>query len=255
MRHILISFFTLLIMLSSVNAQQSDTLNTIPADTWILSQINSFYRLRPNTSLKDIREKLEIGFRKKDLGGDGISQQDYDLEDQVMQAMMRSKAISRWARHDLNGDGHVSRDEYLVLHSRKAPKTLRYGRERVATTAEQRTALAKKSVDKEMKVDKNEDGSVSLQEVIAASNKTIQKNYLFAPRYTTLRRIPDSFDSNQDGKITLSEFTTVTNRLLKRLDADYNGTLDREEMKYFNQLRYRANQKMRRVMLPRLQRR
>ncbi len=250
MRFILVSLSVLLVTLSSANAQSSPKLAPIPADKWIISQLNTFYSMRANTRLEDIRKKIEVGFRKKDLGENGISQQDYDIEDQINQARMRAKTILRWATNDLNGDGRVTRNEYSIMYSRKVPMVLRFGRERVATTPEQRARLTEKSVSKEMQADIDEDGAISLQEAIALSRTTIRNNYVFSPRYTTLRRIPPSFDKNQDGKITLSEFTAVSDRLLKRLDTDRNGRLDREEIKYYYQLRKRASKALLRDYLP-----
>ena len=192
-------------------------------------------------NLKTLEKKIETAFLKKDLEGNGISQQDYDIEDKINLATMRASAIGRWARNDLDGDGRVTRNEYRIMFSRRVPRTLRFGREQVETTPEQRTKLTAKSVDKEMKADIDEDGSISIQEAIASSKVSNKKLARFSPLYNKLRRIPPSFDKNQDGKITLNEFTTVTNKLLKRLDTDRNGVLDREEYRYYRQLSRRAN--------------
>ncbi|MCP4935980.1 MAG: hypothetical protein GY927_17670 [bacterium] len=199
----------------------------------------SFSRLRSGIQLTKLKSQLLTRFEQLDIDGNGISKSDLELQEQIRKANMRANNIRNWAKNDLDGNAFVTRRELRILLSRKVPRTLRFAGERVPTTAKQRTNLTKKAVDEAMKADIDEDGAISMQEAIGARSNSRISRHIYS-RYSIARKLPTPLDVNRDGTVSQAEIGIAIDRILKRLDTNRDGILNRDEVQYYHQLRRQA---------------
>lgn len=156
-------------------------------------------------------------FEKLDTNGDGT----------VTTAEFKAGALARWTEADANKDGKVTADEFKAAHEKQHQKHMQ---ERFASEDTNSDGLLQRSEVQKMpdeffaKLDTNKDGALSKDEMASFKPKHFGKG----EHQGEAKRLPG--DENQDGVVTKAEAVSGSEQWAKKIDANGDGTLTKEEM-------------------------
>lgn len=204
-------------------------------------QIAARNYISPNRKISYSRNNLMRSFYTTDADGNGkITEEDYELLDQISKANQRSYALQKWSRMDLNGDGKVEKKEMNTIFLSKASQPFTHHGIQISPTREQIALILEKLVSNASDSDTNDDGTISFEEALADANKTLERR---RSRYSrpANKPVPASLDKNNDKAVDLEEFKTEVELVIQLIDKDKDGEISNEESNSFrshtNQLR------------------
>jgi Ca2+-binding EF-hand superfamily protein len=151
-------------------------------------------------------------FEKLDTNGDGA----------VTTAEFEAGALARWTEADTNKDGKVTSDEFKSVH--EAHEQERFmSKDANGDGVLQRAEVQRMPDAFFAKLDTNKDGSLSKDEMASCKPKHVGTN-----DEADAKRLPG--DENQDGVVTKAEAITGSQKWAKKLDANGDGTLTKDEL-------------------------
>ena len=187
-------------------------------------------QVMPGMRLAGYLERMRGLHRKTDVNSDGVvSIADFRQYWMGAAASGRAYAIGELLRHDLDGDGVVTRAEVVQaetqrvrLEARKDPKV----------TQDELSILQRidRAADLRMLADLNRDRRIDWPEMQAfAKQAPISNNFLYEHAYRSIA----SFDEDGDGAVTIEEFDRTAERIFRAIDIDKDGTLSKDEIDAF----------------------
>ncbi len=129
-------------------------------------------------------------------------------------------ALARWTAADTNQDGKVTADEFQAAHQAHAQERFA-SKDSNGDGLLQRSELARMPDEFFTKLDTNKDGALSKDET------TAMKNHFGRGGEERAKRLPG--DENQDGVVTKAEATAGAEKWAKKIDANGDGNLTKEE--------------------------
>lgn len=197
--------------------------------TSVQEMANSLIGLAQRTSsTASLRDRALDMFLLNDIDGEpGVSQADLVLMAAIERADLRASRIGRVLRDDLNGDFNVSVDELRTTLMPAARKPLRSGSVQLRPTPEQVEEILQAEVARQMAMDQNGDGFISLDEIVLAADREIPA---MAAHTRPHRMIPaPEADKDADGTVTEAEFLAHIDGILAFLDSNADGQIAPEE--------------------------
>lgn len=183
--------------------------------------------MRNGATVDAAKKKIQYRFKLTDIDGNGVSESDYELKDQMGAAVSRARRISRFLQKDLDGDGAVSRKDLRLFHGVSARKPIRSSGVQVFPTKEQIEKTLSALMEQDLAADKDGNGTVTIAEISAwAEGQTKPRR-----RSKLDRAIPLLLDRNGDGAVTEAEFAHDVDRFLKASDKDGDGRFSSDEYK------------------------
>lgn len=214
---------------SSAEIDDGEVPPEVSAEEWIFSKLGSNFRA--GQKMQNIHRRIAGIYSNADLDGDGISESDRQLEEELNHAKWRATQVTKWANWDINGDGRVTREEVRKFHQPKVRLRGSGNNLHLEATPEQRRKILD---DHEKKVfgpwDLNKDDVITFDEAThpnAGGAKTSRYSKRRFQRRNT--RISKKFDLDGDGVIAYKEFQSVTEFFLLKLDPNRNGVIDESE--------------------------
>lgn len=192
-------------------------------EQWLLMQNLRLGGDRPAT-LADTRRELEQIFDEQDLHGGGITPVVREALEAMPQAQQRGRILGEALTFDLDGDGRVTRQELTLALGSRARRYIHANGVRMKPTEAQVAAQLEKLIGEKMNADRDGDGVLTLDELIRHVKVEGRTMSVAAGRL-----VPQGFDADKDGTVTRAEFLAVVDRLLARIDANGDGTLDLSE--------------------------
>jgi hypothetical protein len=193
------------------------------AHDWLSTKLSP----NPGQRVEEVRDNLAQQFRRFALiDGVTITAKDYAAAEAINRAQAAAQLASRVLAYDLDGDGRVTVAELELSFSRDARQPLRSGAVQLQPTPEQVRKILDDRIAREMAADLNKDGSLSRDEIFAASAKAAQMQ---GGGYA-IERLPPAFDRNGDGAVSMAEYDAVASVVIAALDTDGNGILSLEEV-------------------------
>lgn len=163
-----------------------------------------------------------VGVAAAQPGGDHFAKMDTNGDGTVTTAEFEAGALARWTEADANKDGKVTADEFKAVH--EAHKQERFTKEDVnGDGLLQRSEVAKMPEEFFTKLDANKDGALSKDELAS------MKHHGKSPEEGRARPLPG--DENNDGVVTKAEAVAGSQKWAKKIDANGDGTLTKEELK------------------------
>lgn len=228
------------ILSASTNVVAAESGDRVNPETWLISK-SGFYRA--GTDIVVIRDRLiQFHFYSVDADGNGISQSDFDLLDDLESARRRARHVTPLLQRDLNGDGRITKQELEKFFLKQATRPMRSGLISIQPTEAQIRDIQQRLVQGALRADQNKDGVLDFAELMADAENNNRKQR-WRGRYDG--RIPWSFDANKDGVIALSEFEMVVDRVVATLDQDRDGVASEREIKNFRALGNAARRELR----------
>lgn len=193
------------------------------AEQWLLMQPLRLSGDRPAT-LADTRRVLEQIFDEQDLQGAGITTAVREALQTLPEAQQRGRLLGEALAFDLDGDGRVTRHELTLALGGRVRRYIHANGVRMKPTEAQVAAQLDKLIGEKMAADSDGDGVLTLDELIRHAKAEGRK-----ATYAAGRLVPQEFDKDKDGTVTRAEFLAVVDRLLARIDANADGSLDLSE--------------------------
>lgn len=192
-------------------------------EQWLLMQPLRLSGDRAAT-LADTRRELEQIFDEQDLQGSGITSAVREALASLPQAQHRGRLLGEALAFDLDGDGRLTRQELMLALGGRARRYIHANGVKMKPNDEQIAAQLDKLVSERLKADRDGDGVLTLDELIQDAKADARKTSFAAGRL-----VPQEFDKDKDGTVTRAEFLAVVERLLARIDANGDGSLDLSE--------------------------
>lgn len=193
------------------------------AEQWLLMQPLQLGGDRPAT-LADTRRVLEQIFDEQDLQGAGITTAVREALQTIPEAQQRGRLLGEALAYDLDGDGRVTRHELTLALGGRARRYIHANGVRMKPTDAQVAAQLDKFIGEKMAADSDGDGVLTLDELIRHAKAEGRK-----ATYAAGRLVPQEFDTDKDGTVARAEFLTVVDRLIARIDANGDGSIDLNE--------------------------
>jgi len=208
-------------------------------DHWVRQHIQG--SIRPGATLQQVKENMRGYFYNSDFDGTGVSARSYDTFLQQQRARERAMRIGRLLALDLDGDGVITRVEIetisrLGVASRMAQLS---PDQRQDATNRQLLNIATE-IDRWLKYDRNGDGRITLDEVMAAAEDEL--NAAEAARAKSDRRsqeqrraqlvaelVPLALDTDGDGVVSLVEYDAAVEAVFREYDDDGDGVISTAE--------------------------
>ena len=174
-----------------------------------------------------VKAKAQTIFIASDLSGRGVPQADYDLTEQLHPSGQRQTRISHWTRLGLDGDGRVTRAEIERARLPEAVRSLRPRNVTATPSPEQIASVLDRLVRESLADDFNGDGVITLDEVLEAHRRHMDKQ----PRSGVVGYlVPLSLDRNGDGIVSAQEFDAAVTEVIARLDTNQDGVVSQAEL-------------------------
>lgn len=173
---------------------------------------------------------LENRFEQQDKKGQGISKDDVDLTNMIRQANTRALSMQKWLRYDLDGNGSVTQDELEAFSKQSLTANIANARIRniqIQPTVEQSKTILDRIKENADFPDENNDGTITLDEMLKAAGKSSTKTNVVLARYN--RTIGPEFDANKDGVVNKDEYLKIMRETFVRFDKNKNDILERRE--------------------------
>lgn len=225
---VLCSSSMLLALLSISNAEEYKASDFTQAEVVVIQQISLYGNMAINW--ERLKKLLVQRFDRQEKGGQGISTEDVDLTKMVREATTRAAIVQKWLRYDLDGDGSVTQKELEALSKqplRTSVTTLSGINVQIKPTPEQSEMVLNQIMESANFPDENKDGTITLDEMLKASNETFNATTALLTRYN--RNIGIEFDTDKDGIVQKDEYLKVVYDVFVRFDKNKNDILERKE--------------------------
>lgn len=183
----------------------------------------------PGTPLRAFIAHARQQFRGSDIDMDGtVSPADARIQEETWPSGIWRPVLEELARHDLDFDGVVTRDEILMGVSRRIRRNAYiFSSSDSEETLKQRI---EEDVARLARADRNGDGRIEWDEMLAFARQTpVPPNGVGGSIMNTIL----SLDEDGDGSVTSEEFDRAIERIFRAVDADRDGVLSRDELDTF----------------------
>lgn len=177
-------------------------------------------RMNRAGTFDDFFKLLRQEAQRTDYDGNGLDAQDLAIGEQAEAARNRASMISQLVILDLDGNGVVTTEEATRA------TTYQYGRRGGDENQEGLQKQIARSIERVMAQDGNGDGTVTLNEALAAPLPDQQRNRRTGRAESLLALDPDS-----DGRLTMEELKRLAQQAFRAADYDQDGTLSNNELK------------------------
>jgi EF hand len=205
---------------------KSDEPSNSLGDDWIRVQLRS---VRPEQNVDRLLEMLNRNFTESDVNGGGVSAKDYEISEALYNANQRANRLGQTIRSDLDGDGIVTRAEVKTVMTKRANQPIRTNGMHVEPTSEQVAAILDRLVSDVFQADANNDGQLTLQEMLAEP-KDRKRQY---PWHGARQMVPMSLDADKDGIVSRKEYDSAVKRIIGEIDRDASGEVSPDEAAAF----------------------
>lgn len=228
LRTVLFSSSILMASLSVSNAEEYKASDFTEAESAAVQSLSLYATI--GTNWERLNRRLENRFDQQDKTGQGISKDDVDLTNMIRQASARALSMQKWLRYDLDGNGSVTQDELEALSKQSLRANITNARIRniqIKPTDEQSEMILNRIKENAEFPDENNDGTITLEEMLKAAGKSSTKTNSVLARYT--RNIGPKFDANKDGVVQKEEYLKIMRETFVRFDKNKNDVLERRE--------------------------
>ena len=192
---------------------------------WIRIQFSKHFNREPyGWSVTQVERQFGVVFDAARIaGGDGISARDGDLALDIRRARQRANAIRDVLTADINGDLKVTREEArMMLRHRFAKRSMQH-----------RPARMQRDFDRIFVNDRNRDGAITVDEIIASHEVRSVVRGSSVYRYGAKGLAPMTLDRNGDSVVTRGEFLAAVRVVFAEVDRDGDTLLSDSEMQQF----------------------
>ncbi|MEQ1866507.1 MAG: hypothetical protein ABL996_17865 [Micropepsaceae bacterium] len=204
---------------------------SIEAERWMTLRLSQFATYGSEVLTRDdAYNRLIPAFDQADINGNGVSQSDFALAERIRLAQQRSSYVTMILRDDLDGDGRVTRSEFVEAHGSEARQSMMVaGGVRVEPTAAQTAEILRQVVERGLKADADRDGVITWTEMLGQAKAQEQEQQRAGANYRREMPIPMTLDENGDGTVSLAEYRALFDRVFAAVDTNHDGRLSSEE--------------------------
>ncbi|MDA7949205.1 MAG: EF-hand domain-containing protein [Hyphomicrobiaceae bacterium] len=153
-----------------------------------------------------------------------ISKAGVELVESELDAQMRGQFLGQEFRKDLDGDGRISLREMRRAHEKSLRRLKEKGK------PERYTKTLAKKLETSMQADKNSDGYVSFDELMAQAKLQLRKSRAQRSRIFDMKDMLE-LDPNKDDVLSIAELRPLLDKTFARFDTNKNGWIDPDEQK------------------------
>jgi EF hand len=165
-------------------------------------------------------------FDRLDVDQNGLSPADAQIAKQGMTARRRSQKLAELMAYDLDGDLAVSRAE-LETAARLMQKREGCNNCLSAGANGSLSPSAAQWMKRQLQLDKNGDGSLSMDEIVAAANDR-NVDQMDSRSWKSIEAIM-VFDTDKNATVSEAEFEKGISDVFAAADLDHNGVIDIDE--------------------------
>jgi Ca2+-binding EF-hand superfamily protein len=203
-------------------------------DHWMRQRVEP--SIRPGATLQQVKERVRDYFYNLDFDGTGVSARSYDIFLQQHRAKERATQINRLLALDLDGDGVITREEMETVARIYAASTAARLPADPRPDQERRRAGMATQIAHWLKYDRNGDGRITIDEVLAAAEDELDAREKADGRPREARRahlvaelVPLALDANGDGIVSLDEYDAAVEAAFREYDDDGDGVISAAE--------------------------
>lgn len=218
MKHAFLAFCTF-ILVSGDHAYAQDALKD---DLNLLIDAS-----RRAENFQQLEAQLGVNFDRLEADGiAGYTDADTEVRLSMERARVRSQVIAKELVFDLDGDFTITKQELEVFATMRASQPLKAHGVQIYPNPEQIKALVESIVAEHLAKDRNGDGEISPDELLAVAEERFKEN----SRHRYVRLPGQHHDLDGDGRITKDEFLKSIMELGRAIDKDQDGTLSNDEI-------------------------
>jgi Ca2+-binding EF-hand superfamily protein len=183
----------------------------------------------PGQRVHRLGELAPATFAVLDLDRDGdISTKDRERNRRIYGATLRAGSVTQFLHADFDGDGVVNREE---LERYQKITVAQVGGVGIGLDAGgQRQQLSERMIDAMKRADRNGDGRIDWQEMVAAGRQVQIPGPVGMDAFY---QVVMAFDANRDGKVTMDEYIDGLEKRFAEFDTDGDGVLSRAEFEAY----------------------